>query len=565
MKNFKYIIAAGMALMLGSCTKDLDQAPKGALREEALNTPKAAEGLVVAAYAMMDNVYQSNDFAPISAIFNPASNWSYSDVRSGDAYKGGGGTGDIAPLGNMELGNVTADNFLIARKWRALYIGVSRCNKALKSLNSLSDAEFPLKARRIAEVRVLRAHYYFDLKRNFRTFPYIDESVPLGEEGKVPNNLTEQQLWDKIIADIQAGINIPYDGQDKGRINKYVAYAYLTKAYMFTKKYTEAVASANEVINSGKYNLLSNLESLYSDPLVEHNGENILAIETSVNDGGTLNGNIDWGDLLTSPSGPAYGGGDGFHRPTQNLVNSFKVDPITGLPLLDTYNNSDLAPTDVTTPVDPRLDHAIGRPGITWKDYKGEVYSVSWARDANTYGPYSKKKNLISPNSTLRAAGGFPWARGALNFPFIKYSDVLLWKAEALIELNQNLDEARELINQVRTRAKNSPVVKKLDGVTPAANYVIGTYPALGWTQDYARKALRFERRLELCLEGHRFYDLVRWNAATDFLNNYYQTEGTKRPYLAVGNFVAPKLNYLPIPQVEVDLARGGLIQDPNY
>ena len=165
----------------------------------------------------------------------------------------------------------------------------------------------------------------------------------------------------------------------------------------------------------------------------------------------------------------------------------------------------------------------------------------------------------------MRAAGGFPWARGALNFPFIKYSDVLLWKAEALIELNQNLDEARELINQVRTRAKNSPVVKKLDGVTPAANYVIGTYPALGWTQDYARKALRFERRLELCLEGHRFYDLVRWNAATDFLNNYYQTEGTKRPYLAVGNFVAPKLNYLPIPQVEVDLARGGLKQDPNY
>ena len=564
MKNLKFLIA-GVVLILSSCTKDLDQAPKGALREESLNTPKAAEGLVIAAYAMMDNVYQSNDFAPISAIFNPASNWSYSDVRSGDAYKGGGGTGDIAELGNMEIGNVFSDNFLIYRKWRALYIGVSRCNKALKSLNSLSDTEFPLKSRRIAEVKVLRAHYYFDLKKNFRTFPFIDETIPAGEEGKVPNNLTEQQLWDKITDDIKAGLEIPYEGQEKGRVNKYVAHSYLTKVYMFQGKYSEALASANEVINSGKYNLLSNLESLYSDPTVEHNGENIFSIETSVNDGGTNNGNIDWGDLLTSPSGPAYGGGDGFHRPSQNLVNAFKVDAITGLPLLDTYNNSDLAPTDVTTAIDPRLDHAIGRPGITWKDFKGEVYSLSWAREPNTYGPYSKKKNLISPNSTLRAAGGFPWARGALNFPFIKYSDVLLWKAEALIELNQNLDVARGLINEVRLRAKNSPVVKKLDGITPAANYVIGTYSAIGWTQDYARKAVRFERRLELCLEGHRFYDLVRWNTAAEFLNSYYQTEGTKRPYLAAGKFIAPKHNYLPIPQIEFDLSRGVLKQDPNY
>ena len=116
MKNLKYIIAAGMALMLGSCTKDLDQAPKGALREEALNTPKAAEGLVVAAYAMMDNVYQSNDFAPISAIFNPASNWSYSDVRSGDAYKGGGGTARAGvPVPQQRLASVDASRNSFAR------------------------------------------------------------------------------------------------------------------------------------------------------------------------------------------------------------------------------------------------------------------------------------------------------------------------------------------------------------------------------------------------------------------------------------------------------------------
>lgn len=564
MKHIVFILAA-LLLLVTSCKKVLDQAPKGALSSETLNNPKGAEALVVAAYALLDNVYQSNDFAPISAIFNPASNWSYGDVRSDDAYKGGGGTGDISDLNNLELGIVTPENSLIERKWRVLNFAVSRCNKALKILTQLSDNGYSLRQRRIAEVHVLRGHYLFELKKHFRTFPYIDETVVEGEEGKVSNNANEQQLWDKIVEDLKAGISIPFDGQESGRINKYIAHAYLAKVYMFLGKWNDALPNLNAVITSGKYRLLDNLEDLYSNAGVEHAGENIFAIETSVGDGGTLGGNLNWGDLLTSPPGPAYGGGDGFHRPSQNLVNAFKVDPITGLPLLDTYNNADLAPADITTAVDPRLDHAIGRPGITWKDFKGEVYGSNWIREGNTYGPYSKKKNLISPNSPLRASGGFPWARGAMNYPFIKYSDVLLWKAEALIESGQDLDEARGLINQVRSRAKNTPVVKKLDGNTPAANYVIGLYPATGWTQDYARKALRFERRLELCLEGQRFYDLVRWNAASSVLNTYYQSEKVKRPYLSAGNFVAPKHNYLPIPQNEIDRSRGVLQQDSNY
>ena len=564
MRN-KILIIAGVLLLSFSCTKILDQAPKGALSTETLTNKDGAEALVVSAYALLDQVF-SDSWSPIAAIFNPASNWSYSDVRCGDAYKGGGGTGDIGELNSLELGIVEPTNSLINNKWRVLFYGVSRCNKALTVLNALGDDGYDLRTQRIAEVKVLRGIYYFELKKHFRTYPHIDENILSGQEGTVANDLTEQQLWDKIKEDLSAGITIPFDGQDIGRINKYVAYSYLAKWNIYQKNWAETINNCNEVINSGKFKLVDNLQDLYSDPTKDHDGEKIFALETSVKNGGTEGGNYNWGDLLTSPPGPAYGGGDGFHRPTQNLVNAFKVDPATGLPLFDTYNNTDLAPTDVTTAVDPRLDHAIGRPGIPWKDFTGEVYGNNWIREGVTYGPYSKKKNIILVNSPLRGAGAFPWAQGALNFPFIKYSDILLLKAEAIIESGGSLEEAKGLINQIRNRAKNAPVVKQLGSAVPAANYKVELYPASpAWDQATARKALRFERRLELCLEGHRFYDLVRWGEAASVINNYYQVEKTKRPYLNAANYTATKHDYLPIPQPEIDISRGGYKQDPNY
>ncbi|MBC7888981.1 MAG: RagB/SusD family nutrient uptake outer membrane protein [Ferruginibacter sp.] len=565
MKKYKVFMLTGLLFVGFSCTKDLEQAPKGALSTETLGNKDGAEALVVSAYALLDQVF-SDSWSPVAAILNPASNWSYSDVRSDDAYKGGGGTGDIGELNSIELGIVEANNPLVNNKWRILFYGVSRCNKALKILNTLPDAGYDLRTRRIAEVKVLRGIYYFELKKHFRTYPFVDESIITGEEGKVANNMTEQQLWDKIKEDLQAGISIPFDGQDLGRINKYVAYAYLAKWDMFRGNWAGAIANCNEVINSTKYRLINNLQDLYSDPTKDHDGEKIFALETSVKNGGADGGNYNWGDLLTSPPGPAYGGGDGFHRPSQNLVNAFKTDAVTGLPLLDTYNNTDLAPADVTTPIDPRLDHAVGRPGIPWKDFTGEVYGSNWIREGGTYGPYSKKKNIILVNSPLRGAGAFPWAQGALNFPFLKYSDIILMKAEAVIESAGNLEEAKGLVNQIRNRAKNSPVVTRIGSGTPAANYKVEPYPSVpAWDQATARKAVRFERRLELCLEGHRFYDLVRWGAAATTINAYYATEKAKRPFLNAGNYTTPKLDYLPIPQSEIDISRGVYKQDPNY
>ncbi|MBD2722767.1 RagB/SusD family nutrient uptake outer membrane protein [Hymenobacter armeniacus] len=558
----KIVMCLLLACAATACKEDiLEQYPKGSLSSGDLSNKTAAEALVVASYALLDGVYNG----PIETIFNPASNWSYSDVRSDDAYKGGGGTGDLGELNSLELGIIAPDNSLIERKWRALYFAVARCNKALKSLNSVPDAGFPEKATRIAEVRVLRAHYYFELKRHFYTFPYLDESVVEGQEGKVANTLTSEQLWQKITDDLTAAaLVLPPTQTDLGRVNKFVAYAYLAKVNLYQRKWAETITAADQVINSGQYRLQANLEALYSDPNVEHGGENIFAVETTVTDGSTTSGLLNWGDLLTSPPGPAYGGGDHFHRPSQNLVNAFKVDA-NGLPLLDTFNNSDLSPSATTVPVDPRLDHAIGRPGITWKDFRGEVYGNNWIREGATYGPYSKKKNIIYVNSPLRAAQGFPWALGALNFPLIKYSDLLLWKAEALIESGGNLEDARALINQIRTRAANTPPVLTLNGAAPAATYRIGTYPTAGWTQAYARKALRMERRLELCMEGHRFYDLVRYGDAAATLTTYAQQETPKRPFLSAFRFTANKNEYLPIPQNEIDRSGGVLTQNQFY
>jgi starch-binding outer membrane protein, SusD/RagB family len=147
----------------------------------------------------------------------------------------------------------------------------------------------------------------------------------------------------------------------------------------------------------------------------------------------------------------------------------------------------------------------------------------------------------------------------------IRFADILLWKAEALIETNQNLDEARTLINRIRQRAQNSTYVKTLDGSADAANYKIGLYSTDGWNQDFARKALRFERRLEFAMEGHRFFDLVRWGDAAQTINDYYQSEASDVSYLTGSQFIAGKHEFLPIPQSEIDLAPAIYKQNDNY
>lgn len=556
LQHIVYTLVIG-GFLLSGCSNELDLNPQGVLSDSDLSSPEAVEGLVISAYAILDNVTAT------SGIDTPVSNWSFGDVRSDDAYKGGGGTGDYSAANLLEVGPVNPDNWLVYQKWRVLQFAVKRCNNAIRALEGISEEVMPNKNIRIGEVKMLRGHYYFDLKRHFYQIPWIDESISEGEEAMVPNNLSSEQLWTNIENDLLDAIDrLPVTQSEQGRVTSLIAKAYLTKVYMYQHKYTEALAISNDVV--GAFSLQNDLEALYSDPTVEHDGENIFAVEVNIGGGGDNNGNLNMGDLLTSPPGPAYGGGDNFHKPSQNLVNAFKVNA-AGLPLLDTFNDTDLAPDDTTTPIDPRLDLAIGRPGIPWKDYTGEVYGSAWIRDLITYGPYSKKKNIISPNSSLRAnPGGFPWALGALNVPIMKYSDLLLLRAEAFIETGDT-ESARLLINEVRQRAMDTPWVMKLDGSGYAANYQIGLYPSQGFDQTLARKAVQMERRLELCLEGHRFYDLVRWGEAAAVINQYFTSESENRSYLGSGSFQANKNEYLPIPIQEIENSHGILTQNEFY
>ena len=560
----KILIISIAALLLAACQSDfLDVAPENVVSENNLDP----EQLVVAAYSGLDYRFNTGEFRDNWPFDHAPSNWCFSDIRSGDAYKGGGGVGDN-PGGGMhalEIHQVFPSSENAYNLWRALYFGIFRINNAIIVLNNTSD--FSPKELRLAELRVLRAHFYFELMKNFGSFAYIDESTPIESVTNVENSFDTAFLWGKIEDDLNAAIPVlPETQEDLGRVNKLVAYAYLAKAKLFQGKWSDVITYADKVI-AGPYELVGDLEKLYSTPGYS-NAENVFAIQYSVNDGSEY-GNLNFGDLINSPDSPSddtnhpYLNGDDFHKPSQNIVNAFKVDA-QGLPLLDSYNSSDLAYDDTTTPVDPRLDHAIGRPGITWKHWQNMPMKVNWNRDVPTYGYYVVKKYQIDPYSDLRASGGFPWAKGALDWPIIKFSDVLLWKAEAAIELGQ-VASGMAIINQIRTRAKNSPRVYDFNNPSQnAANYSISLYPT-DVTQDYARKALRMERRLELNNEGHHFYDLVRWGVAASWLNNYMFKESAKRGYYAGASFTSGRDEYLPIPQIEIDASGGVYKQRSGY
>lgn len=560
-----YLALIVVVLSIASCQEDfLDVGPENVISEENLDP----EQLVVSAYSALDYRFNTGEFRDNWPFDHAPSNWCFSDIRSGDAYKGGGGVGDN-PGGGMhalEIHQVFPSSENVYNLWRAVYFSIFRVNSAIIALNNSTD--FANKDLRIGELKVLRAHFYFEMMKNFGSFAYIDENTPIDEVTSVENSFDKDFLWGKIEEDLNAAIAVlPPTQPELGRVNKLVALAYLAKAKLFQEQWNEVIIYADQVI-AGPYRLVDDLEKLYSSPGYG-NEENVFAIQYSINDGSEF-GNLNFGDLLNSPDSPSddsnhpYLNGDDFDKPTQNIVNAFKVDE-NGLPMLNSYNNSDLDPGDITTPVDPRLDHAIGRPGITWKKWQPMPQQDNWNRDIPSYGNYLRKKNQIDPYSDLRASGGFPWAKGALDFAIIKYSDVLLWKAEASIE-SGDVVTGMNIINQIRSRAMNSPYVYDyLNPSIDAANYSIGLYSTSGITQDYAKKALRMERRLELNNEGHHFYDLVRWGVAGNWINDYMFTESAKRGYYSGASFTVGRDEYLPIPQIEIDASGGVYKQRIGY
>lgn len=203
-----------------------------------------------------------------------------------------------------------------------------------------------------------------------------------------------------------------------------------------------------------------------------------------------------------------------------------------------------------TDSVDPRLDHTVGRPGIAYLDLN-VLYEANWGRDLATYGPFAPKKRIVSANSPYLIET-WPYI-SALNYYIIRYADLLLWKTEALVEL-EDLEGARVVINEVRVRARDSQYVLNLEGSAPAAAYNIDVYNTIWTDKATALEAVRTERRLELAMEGHRFFDLVRWGVAAETLNKYLEVEKTRRTHLTNANFIKGTHEYFPVPQKYFDV-----------
>lgn len=584
-----YILGA-VALMTASCNEDrfLDLKPQGSLNEDIMTSTEGADLLVNAAYAALGGPEGQS----WSVWCHPTSNWTYGEVRSDNAYKGGGGVGDLNEVHRMETFDMDATNGFLDSKWYHLYCSVQRCNSALRVLNAATDEQVNGRVSRIAEMKVLRAHYYFELSRLFNKIPYFDENVEISQYPDIPNNeFTRDEILSMLAEEmLDAAEQLPASQPEVGRIHKYIALAYAAKIKLYQAyqqdETTHAVTSINkellrevvslcdQVTSSNRYGLLDDFQGL--DLVANENGkESVFAIQYSMNDGTESAGRINWSNLLNSPGGGSPYGGDGFFLPSQDLINAYQTDA-NGLPDFNYQSKSDYSwavlnngvyTLQNTTPnVDPRLDFVVGRPTITWKTYPDKPCE-GWVRDKETYGYNCAKRFWVSPESS-DMFNGWPWGASQLNWQIIRYADILLWKAEALIELNEGngLETARDLINQIRNRARNSAYVKDFNDPSKyAANYLVNPYPADGWNQDYARQALRWETRLEKALEGERFFDLVRWGIVETTMNKYIAAESDNRIYYANAHFTGGKDEYYPVPNNQYGFSGGKYVQNPGY
>lgn len=583
-----YILGA-LALMTAGCDESsfLSQKPQGSLSEEIMTSTEGVDLLVNSAYAALGGPEGQS----WSVWFHPTSNWTYGEVRADNAYKGGGGVGDGNEVHRMEIFDMNASNGFLDSKWYHLYCSVQRCNSALRVLNTATDDQVKDRASRIGEMKVLRAHYFFELNRLFNKIPYFDENVEIAAYPSIRNDeFTRDEILGKLAKEMMdAAAMLPESQSEVGRIHKYIALAYAAKIKLYQAygqdEETHAVIDINkdllrEVVTLcdevlPRYSLLSDFQGL--DLIANENGkESVFAIQYSMNDGTESAGRINWSNLLNSPAGGSPYSGDGFFLPSQDLINAYQTDA-NGLPDFDYQSKADYSNAlpqpdgsyklENTTPgVDPRLDFVVGRPTITWKTYK-DAPCNGWVRDKGAYGHNCAKRFWVSPESSDMFQG-WPWGASHLNWQIIRCADVILWKAEALIELNEgnSLETARGLINDIRNRAKNSPYVKDFSNpVRDAANYVINPYPAAGWTQEYARRALRWEYRLETALEGERFFDLVRWGIAAEVMNKYINVEKDNRIYYANARFTAGRDEYYPIPVNQYSFSKGLYVQNPGY
>jgi starch-binding outer membrane protein, SusD/RagB family len=570
-------------LFMDSCKDSfLDVPATGTLNQQLLATGPGLEAALIAAYSQVNG--RGNRMAS-------PSNWVWGSIRGGDANKGTD-PGDFSDINPIQRFEALPTQGVINDKYTGCYEGVARTNAVLRLLPlapEISPAQKDQKISVEAQTRFLRAHFYFELKRTFNNTPYVDEKIDVlggGVNSGIEKVKNDVDLWPKIEADLQfAADKLPETQGQVGRVNKWAAKAYLAKVYMYQNKFTPAKALFDDIIANGKtsngkkYSLVKKYADIFKASNDNHE-ESVWAYQAASGTGSVNNANPEF-DLNWPYNTGADGPGNccSFFQPTFELANSFRT--IGGLPLLDgSYNvgtnqlatDMGLESANAFTPdageLDPRIDHSIGRRGIPyldWQDFPGKA----WIRNQPNAGPYQTKKYAYYKSDKGSLQDNSSWTPGytAINYTIIRYADILLMAAEAEIEVGDP-EKARDYVNQIRARAANSFLMK---GAVPAANYVISTYPGTWAKDDAARAKVRFERKLELSGEGHRFYDLMRWGAnGKALIRAYLDYEREKYPS---GAFKGPDVVFtdnqdelLPIPQNQIDLLGSDILkQNPGY
>jgi starch-binding outer membrane protein, SusD/RagB family len=609
--NLKIFLPLGFAIiaLVFSCSKSfLTKPPVGSYSPTVVASDAGVQGLLIGAYSLLDGKGGAGTGVPGGGDWVSAgSNWVYGSVCADDSHKGSD-PGDQPDIVSLMTWSESSTNSYVLGKWEACYDGVQRSNEVLRVMRiatGIAPGIAPADTLEFsAEARFLRAHYMMELKKVFGNVPFIDESVTYtAGNWRVPNSsdvaTNNTVVWPLIEADLQYAVtNLPETQAQIGRINKWGAQAYLAKAYMFEQKYSAALPLLTALMANGKtagglkYQLVAKFNDMFN-AATKNNSEAVFSVQNSVNDGsGAANAND--GDVLNYSYDPAAPiSCCGFNQPSYSLVNAYKTDPVTGYPMPDTYNNSNFkndegilssAPfvPDAVTTLDPRLDWTVGRRGIPFLDW-GINPGFIFVRNQASGGPYAPVKNAPYAAQVGILTDKSSWTAGysAININLVRFADVILWAAECEVEVG-SLDNAQTDVNLVRTRAAN-PVgfvhtytdpTKPQGGFTniPAANYFIKPYTAgyfAGLGQAGARKYVQFERRLELAMEGQRFFDLVRYGTAAAELNSYVAKEVSYGYSLLQGASFTANSNYYAIPQQEIDAStiagKATLTQNPGY
>ncbi len=511
----------------------------------------------------------------------------------------------------------------MATKWNSVYGGVFAANVVISLADKIKDElsftgeQKDFYTESVAQARFIRAFWHFEGVKLFgAAIPYVGSEEYEANVNPQVSNLDESNnyiyIWDKIIEDFQfAYDNLPdIWSVDKGKANKWAAGAFLAKVKMYQSsawngnngrrdRWNEVVTLLEEIIptegggkdNEGTpYRLANTYEELYVAGTSDWSGESVFDIQMAIS-GTQTNTNAINGGPHIGMSGALGNNGWGFYQPSHELVNSHIVDA-NGLPYLDGYYQSvprlttviegtNTLKTDREVYTDPRLDISTGRFEIPYWDWDVPTTTDGWIRELSNGGPYLNKKNI--PLKADNGSSSVPTVAGstAKNFHLIRYADVLLWYAEALIETNQ-LAKAGQYINMVRARAANGYVtavdpasmesttsqyvledlVNGTTGINAAANYRVGLWPASQFaTKESATAALRFERKIEMAMEGHRWYDLARWGIAGPELNNYLNYEQQYLTRYAEKSY-DPSWIALPIPQNQIITMEGLLVQN---